>query len=237
MLVGLIVILLSFCQSMFGMGLLIFGTPILLFLDHSFVQALWILLPASFSISSLQLLGTSEVDPVFKSHFLRWSLPSLLITLAAYLFWQPGIDVAWIVGPIMIFYSIVRVLPEQIDNWFSDLVKKYLKVSMIIMGAVHGVSNMGGSVLSVISGSQFREKVQVRNAIVYCYWFFGAVQLSLLSIFSLPDFNLASLFFAPIAALVYLIMGKKSFTLIKQNIHRRFFTLFIFLCGLALLTK
>jgi hypothetical protein len=50
-----VIAVLSVVQSIFGMGVLIFGTPTLLLLGYDFVGAIAILVPASFAISLLQV--------------------------------------------------------------------------------------------------------------------------------------------------------------------------------------
>jgi len=52
---ALIVIILIFFQSIFGIGLLLFGTPTFLLLGYNFLDVLNILLPISISISAIQL--------------------------------------------------------------------------------------------------------------------------------------------------------------------------------------
>lgn len=64
----LIVTLLIAFQSIFGIGLLIFGTPIFLLIDYSFVETLNILLPISITISLLQFfLGKKKTSILSKS--------------------------------------------------------------------------------------------------------------------------------------------------------------------------
>ncbi len=59
--VALIVFVTSVMQSLFGVGVLLFGTPLLLLAGYPFLQSLLILLPISISINVLQIL---EVDPM-----------------------------------------------------------------------------------------------------------------------------------------------------------------------------
>ena len=74
-----VIALLSVVQSIFGMGVLIFGTPTLLLMGYDFTTTLGYLLPASFAISLLQVLsaGSSRVR----------------ISRYLYLFCLPGIGV------------------------------------------------------------------------------------------------------------------------------------------------
>ena len=49
-----IVALFSIIQSIFGVGLLLFGTPTLLLIGYSYSETLWVLLPCSIVISLIQ---------------------------------------------------------------------------------------------------------------------------------------------------------------------------------------
>ena len=53
----LVVALLTLVQSVFGVGLLVFGTPTLLLAGCDFDRALALLLPASLCVSAAQLLS------------------------------------------------------------------------------------------------------------------------------------------------------------------------------------
>ena len=57
---ALIISILIFFQSIFGVGLLLFGTPTFLLLNYNFLDTLNILLPISVSISFLQLIYSKK---------------------------------------------------------------------------------------------------------------------------------------------------------------------------------
>jgi len=65
----LIVALLIAFQSIFGIGLLIFGTPIFLLIDYNFVETLNILLPVSITISLLQFFLSQKKNFNFIKEF------------------------------------------------------------------------------------------------------------------------------------------------------------------------
>ena len=52
----LTVIVTSIIQSVFGVGVLLFGTPLLLLLGYDFIDALIVLLPIYIAINALQIL-------------------------------------------------------------------------------------------------------------------------------------------------------------------------------------
>ena len=77
-----IIALFSIVQSMFGVGLLLFGTPTLLLLEYSYSETLWLLLPCSLTISLIQVVGDYKfieakkravyfVIPTFVNHTYR----------------------------------------------------------------------------------------------------------------------------------------------------------------------
>ena len=53
----LIITLLIFFQSIFGIGLLLFGTPTFLLLGYNFLEVLNLLLPTSVTISLMQFFS------------------------------------------------------------------------------------------------------------------------------------------------------------------------------------
>lgn len=53
-----VIMLFSVIQSIFGMGILVFGTPALLLLGYDFSSVLGLLLPSSVLISFTQLVMT-----------------------------------------------------------------------------------------------------------------------------------------------------------------------------------
>ncbi len=84
----LIVVSTSVIQSVFGVGVLLFGTPLLLLLGYEFVDALGVLLPVSIAISTLQVLRHyKDVDTEFFKNVLVYSLP--LVVLFLLLLLQP----------------------------------------------------------------------------------------------------------------------------------------------------
>ena len=70
LLVG-IVALLAIVQSVFGMGILVFGTPTLLLMGYDFTSVLGLLLPASVSISAVQA-GSARRRAVPAAERSRW---------------------------------------------------------------------------------------------------------------------------------------------------------------------
>ena len=67
--------------TMFGVGLLVFGTPTLLLAGYDFDRALSLLLPASLCVSAAQLLHPAAREKV-NWHYVGWSVPFMAMALA-----------------------------------------------------------------------------------------------------------------------------------------------------------
>ena len=68
-------------QSVFGVGLLLFGTPSLLILGYDFANTINILMPISITISTLQFLKSKIKDQKFINEFNLYCLPFLIFIL------------------------------------------------------------------------------------------------------------------------------------------------------------
>lgn len=69
-------------QSLFGVGILLWGTPIFLLLGETFVQTLTLLLPLSLIVSLIQILPRlGQIGKNIFLHFLKYSMPGIFFGL------------------------------------------------------------------------------------------------------------------------------------------------------------
>ena len=226
----------SIIQSIFGMGLLVFGTPTMLILGWQFSEALSVLLPASLSISLLQL-RSSEVPSVrFRRVFFFFSLPALACGLTVNLHYGITFPVEWTLSIIMASYVIIRSL-TSVNLFLNTQIKNHIKIMMIIMGFIHGISNLGGSLLSIIASSQNNEKKTIHDNIVFCYAIFATIQLIILYILTPETFAPQMLLYAFFSSAVYLVIGKKTFKAMNQSTYDLLLSIFMAAYSIALAVK
>ena len=80
-------------QSLFGVGILLWGTPIFLLLGENFIQTLTLLLPLSLMVSFLQVLPRlDKIDRNIFTRFLKYSLPGIFVGLNVILIYSPDIN-------------------------------------------------------------------------------------------------------------------------------------------------
>lgn len=74
------IILYSLIQSVFGIGLLVFGTPTMLLMGYSYTETLWILIPPSLTLSLSQVLLSKKKIESKKDVYI-YTIPPLVIFL------------------------------------------------------------------------------------------------------------------------------------------------------------
>jgi len=176
-----VVIVFSIVQSIFGVGLLLFGTPTLLLLGLDFEQALWTLLPSSIFISLYQIYEKYPLIIKTKKNIYFYTLPPLVVGVFFVVTNDRLIDVEKIVGMFLLLSGSVRLF-RKFRFMFHRMINEHVSLYCMFMGAIHGVSNMGGGPLTVLMSSQYIRKEMIQANIAYVYFLFGITQLIVLSI-------------------------------------------------------
>ena len=172
----LIIILLSIFQSIFGIGLLLIGTPTFLLLGHNFFDVLNILLPFSIPISFLQVMYSKEVDPDFNKKILLYCITPLIFALFVLMEYENSINFILLTSFTIIFFSIIN-LSNFKNVIFNNHSNKRINISLIILGLIHGFTNLGGSFFTLICANINKQKTLIRHNIASGYLIFGTIQL------------------------------------------------------------
>ncbi len=230
------ILITAIVQSVFGTGVLLFGTPLLLILGYNFQYALIVLLPTSILISSFQLKNNlNKIDIQFYKKLFLFSIP--LIILFLYLTNLNSIKINLFVG---IFLIVVAIKENILSiNRFIKFLIKYESLYLMIMGMIHGITNLGGALLSAIVFSKNLSKDSKRTTIAMCYLTFAVFQIITLIV----AFNDNS--FLNIFNFVYWILGPVIFFIVEKYLYFRidgekyikYSNFFLFVLGLTLIIK
>ena len=177
----LIIVLLSIFQSVFGIGLLIIGTPTFLLLGYNFFDVLNILLPFSITISLLQVIYSKEIDSGFNKKILLYCIPSLILALSILVKYENSIDFILLISFTIIFFSILNL--SKFKNIIFNDSDQRINISLVILGLIHGFTNLGGSFFTLICANINKQKKLIRHNIANGYLILGAVQLLFINIF------------------------------------------------------
>lgn len=226
----------SVIQSIFGVGVLLFGTPLLLLLGHDFVNTLSILLPISIAINVLQLLKHYQhIDTQFYKKVLIYTIPLVVIFLVIGISSQLNLNI--LIGLFLVFVALKNT-STRIEKLLENLVK-YERTYLAIMGLVHGLTNLGGSLLTALAHGKNYTKNTARVTIASCYATFAVFQLLTL-LFLDQSFELSyqeNVSFLQIGVIIFLLTEEILYTQINNKKYTQLFGCFLFISGILLVIK
>ena len=224
----ILITILIIIQSIFGVGLLLFGTPSFLVLGYDFANTINILMPVSITISALQFFRSKVKDRVFIADYNIFCVPFLIIFLFIALKFKYLFDFKLLVALLLVFSSIL-ILNKKKFSSFRKTFFKLKKVVLIGIGSVHGLTNMGGSFLAIYSTLVSENIKEVaRYYICYGYLIMGLFQYIIVLSIGYDSLNFTKLYYLVIALLIYFPTQK-----IFKNIDDRKFSKYINIIALT----
>jgi uncharacterized protein len=220
----------SFIQSIFGVGLLLFGTPSLLLIGYEYHEILNILLPASITISFLQVIKSKENIDKSKFFFIYYCLPVLVLFTFIVLINKNLINFKLIISIILIFSSLCALNKNKIKN-LDYIISKNNKLMLITIGFIHGVSNMGGGFLSIFSTITNKNKHVSRKNIAYGYLMMGLLQYIILLSIYYSELNFNYFYFFIISMLIFYI-SENIFLKISEKKFSKFISIISLIYGI-----
>jgi uncharacterized membrane protein YfcA len=223
-------------QSLFGVGVLLFGTPVLLLLGYEFVTVLTILLPISLAINLAQVgRHRRQINRAFYKKILLLSIPFVILSL--FLVTRTKIGLSPFIGLFLIVVALKGLWP--VVHKLIDALTHYERAYFIVMGIIHGLTNLGGSLLTALVHHKHYPKDVTRVTTAASYGTFALFQLLTLLV-TLPAFDLPVeqiLFYMTTGLSVFFFMEHLVYARISAERYRDIFSIFLFLSGLALILK
>ena len=202
----IIIAVFSVIQSIFGVGVLLFGTPTLLLLEYSYSETLWLLLPCSVTISLIQVVnGYKLIEARKRAVYLI--VPTLVIGLTLVVTYANGINITRIVGVLLLVIGVIR-FSSKLQALLASMVKKNIQMYYAIIGIVHGISNMGGGPLSILMSTIYSKKEIIRANVAFIYLILAIFQLVVLSIISNTSVKSEVMWLIPISFVSYIFTSK-----------------------------
>ncbi len=230
------IVLFSTVQSVFGVGLLVFGTPTLLLLGCPFEETIAYLLPSSVLISLMQVIDGRRYIGELKNSILIYCVPCIVAGLALVLSNLLTIDIKLLVGMTLIFSAIAR-FKQGVQQALVEVLKRHTKLYLMLMGFVHGVSNMGGGLLTIFATALYDDKARMRANIAYCYLIFAISQIAVLLLFHIEAFDINCLLLAVVALVTYLTVGSFIYVKSSRAVYQQLITLFMLAYGILLISQ
>lgn len=229
-----IIIFLILVQSVFGVGLLLFGTPSFLILGYDFANTINILMPVSITISILQFLKSKIKDPKFIKEYNLFCLPFLVFFLVIALKFKNILDFKLLVGLLLVFSSLL-ILNKRRFSSFKKAFFKLKKIILIGIGSVHGLTNMGGSFLAIYSTLVSQNKKEIaRYYICYGYLIMGVLQYLTVLFLSFKYLEFTKIYYILFALIIY-FPAQKLFINIKDKKFSKYINIIALIYGVVIL--
>jgi len=213
-------------QSVFGIGILFLGTPTLLILGYPFADTLSIVLPASIAVSLLQVLRGSLPPSKWVGKFALWCLLPVGVMLVVGLSTGLDIKLELFVAVMLFAYVVIRLIPNS-TRFLQDNVRQYPRVWLVLIGIVHGLSNLGGGLLAIFAANTFQDKKLIRNRIAFCYLCFATIQMCVLAVMTPDVMHLGQFAYAALAGIIFIVIERHVFESITSPVFDRVFTILI----------
>jgi len=230
------ILITAIIQSIFGVGVLLFGTPILLLFGLDFITILTILLPISLIISSFQLVVSyKDIDFVFYKNMLLYTVPFIVLFL--FFATSAELNINPFIGCFLVIIALQRQFPA-IDKQIKKIMK-FEPIYLAFMGLIHGITNLGGSLLTAIILNKKLTKDKSRATIAVCYLTFALFQIIIL--YFINDKLVVNFinygFYWLLGAVIFFIVEKQFFKKIDDQKYSISFRIFLLGSGLLLIAK
>lgn len=228
-----IIIVTSIIQSIFGVGVLLFGTPLLLLFGYSFFDSLLIVLPVSVAINISQILNDyRHVDLRIVKRVVFFTIPFVVLFL--FVIDSIILNVSIYIGSFLIFVALKDYV--EIIRQFMSKILSYNKSLYIFMGVLHGLTNLGGALLTAIVFHTDLTKVQKRVTVAASYMMFAVFQLVTILLLDY-DFEVRSIIYVFSGLSVYFFVNKVMFDRIRDSKYNKLFSGFLIVTGILLIIK
>lgn len=176
-LIYIILPLLIIIQTIIGVGVLVIGTPLMLFLNYNMISILSLLLPISLITSLINIFlirankkyKNIKTDNLILKNFLMICLPSIFIGLLILYFYSSFINFKLIIAVVILLSLLFKIFYKKIllgTNCF------FVRFFMFFVGIIHGLTNSGGTLLMLFLNYINKEKIiNSRQNMTFFYFY------------------------------------------------------------------
>ena len=236
-------VLLVSLQSIVGVGVLVLGTPVMLILEYNMIEILSTLLPISILTSLINLIYFKikkkkmkiKIDSEIKKYLILICAPCIIIGLLILKQLENYLNLSLIVSFVIIM-SLLFVY--KFKNILLKWRQKSKIVSLALIGTIHGITNSGGTMLSIIVSALNKHQInQSRYNITFSYLFLALFQYTVfIFIF---DKKIFILNFIDLLIMVFsgFIIGNLIIKIINENIFKLLINILALTSAIFLILK
>lgn len=227
-----IIFFVAILQSIFGVGVLLIGTPILILIGYPYFEVLSLTLPTSLIISLSQVAKYyKHVNVYLLKKAMFFAVPMIFIgmLLASYL----GSFVGIVMGFFLFFTSFGFIIRSVLP---SNISVTRISAIFLFMGIIQGTTSLGGAILPSVVNQKCDIKEQKLATTAAIYVSFQLTQILYILLNRYPLNFSKSGVCVVIGYVAYSIIGKKLFVSIKNVGYAKYLHTFIRLVALILIS-
>ena len=227
-------------QSIVGIGVLVVGTPTLLLLNASIIEAMNFLLPISIITSFLNILLIK-----YKDNFIYYDLNrSKLFFIICIPFVFIGLIILknlhnFINFDFLVSFTIILTLflRKKLSIFLKNLSPKLNKLILMIIGIIHGITNSGGTLLSIVLISSNKTKKKSRNEITLFYFFLALMQYILFYLMFGLSLNIHNYNLVIVYIVAGVVIGNILFNLVGEYLFQKMIYVLALITSISLILK
>lgn len=164
------------------------GTPLLLIFKFDIIASISILLPISISTSLVNLMYfyfykkkilSLKINEDTKKHFFLYCIPFIFLGTLILKYYNEFINFNYLVSAIIVFTILISSSGKYLKKINNKSINKFF---LSITGIVHGLTNSGGSLISIFI-SLNNDKNLSRYSITFFYFFLASFQFLIFILF------------------------------------------------------
>ena len=136
-----------------------------------------------------------------------------------------------------VFLILAAALSITNSSYVYDILatEKFKRISYLLIGFVHGLSNLGGAPLTVVASASFKDKDSIRANIAFVYFALAVSQLVVLSAYQREVFDVTNLIFIPFVVINHFLLQKFLISSVNDRNFNIFVSLIVLTFGLLCL--
>lgn len=186
------------------------------------------MLPASAALSWSQVkdLRHEKLNGGYRKYFFMICLPMLVVGMLFATKFDFKFEIKVCVAIMLVIAFIIRT-SSRLREKLQSVMKNHLITALGTMGIIHGLSNMGGSILTPMVSSLYQEKKKQLAGVSFDYAFMASLQLIVLIFINGETFQAKFLIGSAISLAVRYAIGKKVFAFTSELNYQRLLNGFI----------
>lgn len=236
-----LIFLLVILQTIVGVGVLVVGTPIMLILNFNIIETMNVLLPISIITSFLNyfyLKSQKEkfkinLDQEIKKNFIIILFPGIFIGLFLTYYYFDYINFKILVSFVIFFSLFVKWKFNNLINTFPVKIKKII---LLFISIIHGLTNSGGTLLTIFFTSLNKNKVnQSRYSVTFYYLIFASIQYFVFVILFKDDLSYNNILNYMLIVILSSIIGNLIIKYISEIFFKNLISFLALFSGIILL--